>query len=166
MKLGLTKAPTSNEQDESIIKPVYGTDYAACFDLKADIKGRKIKYYTKYGEPKSDVIDQVEGFLLEEGERVLIPTGFIFDIPAGFGMNIVPRSGLAWKQGISILNAPAKIDSDYTDETFVIVWNTTDSPFTINHGDRIAQAEISPVYRVELDSLGERDGGFGSSGVQ
>jgi len=165
MKLGLTKAPASNEQDESIIKPVYGTDYAACFDLKADIKGREIKF--KYGGlDDSYPMDKYESYMVVGGECTLIPTGFIFDIPAGFRMNIVPRSGLAWKHGVTIMNAPATIDSDYTDETFVIVWNTTDEPFTINHGDRIAQAEINPVYRVELDSLGERDGGFGSTNLQ
>lgn len=168
MKLGLTKAPASNEQDESIIKPLYGTDYAACFDLKADIKGRCIKYKNDMGLRSGSVSfdDTDTSYRLDAGERALIPTGFIFNIPAGFRMNIVPRSGLAWNHGITIMNDPATIDSDYTDETFVIVWNTTDSSFTINHGDRIAQAEINPVYRVELDSLGERDGGFGSSGLQ
>lgn len=80
-------------------------------------------------------------------------------------MNIMSRSGLSWKDGVVVLNAPAVIDEDYKEETFVMLHNTSKNPFVIEHGMRIAQAEINPVYRVELGSIGERDGGFGSSGL-
>ncbi len=164
MKLTLTQAPASNETELSNIKPVYGSDKAACFDLKADLKGRDIKICTEKGF--KEVCYNGLGIVLEKGERVLIPTGFIFGIPDGFRMNIVSRSGLSWKSGIIVLNAPGVIDEDYVDETFVVVHNTSPEPFIIEHGDRIAQAEINPVYRVELDSLGERESGFGSSGLK
>lgn len=175
MKLELTQAPASNETELSTIKPVYGSDKAACFDLKADLKGRLIQY--KDTTPSSWSANGVNGeillgddshqsFRVDKGERVLIPTGFIFGIPEGFRMNIVSRSGLSWNSGIIVLNAPAVIDEDYVDETFVVVHNTSSEPFIIEHGMRIAQAEINPVYRVELDSLGERESGFGSSGLK
>lgn len=164
MKLTLTQAPASNETDLSTIKPVYGSDKAACFDLKTDLKGRSIKVLWRGGG--YTVVDCSGSFRLESGERVLIPTGFIFGIPAGFCMNIISRSGLSWKNGIIVLNAPAVIDEDYVDETFVVVHNTSSGAFVIEHGMRIAQAEINPVYRVELDSLGERESGFGSSGLK
>lgn len=164
MKLTLTQAPASNETDLSTIKPVYGSDKAACFDLKADLKGRSIKVLWEGGG--YTIGDCSGSFHLESGSRVLIPTGFIFGIPEGFRMNIVSRSGLTWKSGIIVLNAPGVVDEDYVDETFVVVHNTSSEPFVIEHGDRIAQAEINPVYRVELDSLGERESGFGSSGLK
>lgn len=163
MKLELTQAPASNETDLSTIMPVYGSEYAACFDLRADLKGRVVKIL---GETYSEIHRIRNGFTLLPNTRALIPTGFIFGIPAGYRMNLVSRSGLSWKSGIIVLNAPAVIDEDYVDETFVVVHNTSSEPFVIEHGMRICQAEINPVYRVELNSLGERESGFGSSGLQ
>jgi len=142
--------------------PTYGTDNAACFDLRADIL-----YRVCQGSGGSLGINCIDGeMVLNPGKRYLIPTGFTFHIPDGYQMKINPRSGLAWKHGITVLNAPATIDSDYKDETFVILYNSSNQPFVINHGDRIAQGEIVQVNRVNLESLGERKGGFGSSGVK
>jgi dUTP pyrophosphatase len=132
--------PTS----DTSVPPVYGSDFAACFDLHANLD-----------HPVN----------MSPGQRALIPTGFIFHIPDGYQMKINPRSGSAWKHGITVLNAPATIDSDYNDETFVVLYNAGECDFTVLHGDRIAQAEIVPVHRVNLKSLGERKGGFGSTGV-
>ena len=147
------------------IYPTYGTDQAACFDLCADLRGRKIAY--KYnGLGTSHQADKdITHISLDGYNRMLIPTGFIFHIPDGYQMKINPRSGLAWKNGITILNAPATIDSDYEDETFVVLYNTSSEPFIIEHGMRIAQAELVKVNRVNLDSGGKRQGGFGSTGV-
>lgn len=142
--------------------PTYGSDQAACFDLRGDLLDRWCK-----GSGGSLGVNCVDGeMVLNPGKRYLIPTGFIFHIPDGYQMKINPRSGLAWKNGITILNAPATIDSDYKDETFVVLYNTSSEPFIVNHGDRIAQAEIVSANRVDLESLGERGGGFGSSGVK
>lgn len=143
--------------------PTYGSDKAACFDIRADIYERDVKIFN--GANKKISFSGFDYLELQTRERALIPTGFVFHIPDGYQLKINPRSGLAWKHGITVLNAPATIDSDYTQELFVVLYNSSGEDFTINHGDRIAQAELVPVIRCDFDSLGERSGGFGSSGV-
>lgn len=161
LELGLTQVVESNADLEDIL-PTYGSDKAAAFDLRADLEGRDIKVMWDGG---SYTVKGSSGkLILEPNARVLIPTGFVFGIPEGYQMNIYSRSGLTWKNGIIVLNAPALIDFDYKDETFVVLYNSSSNPFVIEHGMRVAQAAINPVHRVELGSLGERKGGFGSSG--
>ncbi len=138
--------------------PIYGSDQAACFDLRVDSKSLKSKF-------KDGTIQTSSSFSIMPGERVLLPTGFIFHIADGYQLKINPRSGLAWKHGITVLNAPATIDSDYKGELFIVLYNAGSETFVVKHGDRIAQAEIVPALRVNLESLGERKGGLGSSGV-
>lgn len=160
INLGLQQVPASKADLQDIL-PTYGSDKAAAFDLRADLKGRDIKVLWEGG---GYTVNECSGvFHLEPFSRVLIPTGFVFNIPEGFQMNIYSRSGMSWKNGVIVLNAPAVIDHDYTDETFVMLYNTSDKPFVIEHGMRISQAELNPVYRVDMDSLGERTGGFGST---
>ena len=112
-----------------------------------------------------------EPLVLKPGERALVPTGFRMALPHGYEAQIRPRSGLAYKQGITMLNSPGTIDSDYRGEVKVLAINHGSKPFTIRHGDRIAQMVISPVLQVninETDTLPgtERgEGGFGSTGV-
>ena len=112
--------------------------------------------------------------LLQPGERALVPTGLVLEIPAGWEGQVRPRSGLALRHGIGVLNAPGTIDSDYRGEVGVILVNLGTEPFRIQRGDRIAQLVIAPVQSVEweeveaLDALdgSERGaGGFGSTGV-
>ncbi len=109
---------------------------------------------------------------LDPGQRSLIPTGFRMALPAGYEAQIRPRSGLAWKQGITMLNSPGTIDSDYRGEVKVLAINHGDEPFEIKKGDRIAQMVIAPVFRAETDSVDKLpetnrgDGGFGSTGVK
>ena len=104
-------------------------------------------------------------------ERVKVPTGLFMEIPQGFEAQIRPRSGLAFKYGITVLNAPGTIDSDYRGEVEVILVNLGKEPFIIKSGDRIAQMVISPVFRAEvseaekLSETGRGAGGFGSTGV-
>jgi dUTP pyrophosphatase len=104
------------------------------------------------------------------GAHALVPTGLRFEIPPGYEMQVRPRSGLAAKFGVTVLNSPGTIDSDYRGEVQVILVNHGASPFVINHGDRIAQAVIAPVIQAcfaASDALGgtERgEGGFGSTG--
>jgi len=106
------------------------------------------------------------------GEVVLIPTGLKFAIPAGFELQLRPRSGLALKSGLTLVNAPGTIDSDYRGEVKVIVTCVVNTPCVIHRGDRIAQAVLAPVSRAswrESDSLPETtrgSGGFGHTGVQ
>ncbi|SIQ72192.1 dUTP pyrophosphatase [Rhizobium sp. RU20A] len=108
---------------------------------------------------------------LAPGERALVPTGFIFEVPDGFEMQIRPRSGLAFKHGITCLNTPGTIDSDYRGEVKVLLVNLGEAPFVIERGMRIAQAVVAPVTQVEVaesDAVSETArgaGGFGSTGT-
>ena len=103
--------------------------------------------------------------------RAKIPTGLFLEIPEGYEAQIRPRSGLAERRGVTVLNSPGTIDSDYRGELEVILINLGDEPFTVKDGDRIAQMVISPVARVavmEAELLSETErgaGGFGSTGI-
>jgi dUTP pyrophosphatase len=109
--------------------------------------------------------------ILKPGNRTLIPTGLQMALPAGFEAQIRPRSGLAIRNGITMLNAPGTIDADYRGEIKVIAINHGEEEFVINHGDRIAQMVIAPVTQfpvVEVTDLSKTQrgsGGFGSTGV-
>ena len=112
-----------------------------------------------------------EALILPPGGRAIIPTGIAIGMPGGFEAQIRPRSGLAAKHGITVLNAPGTIDADYRGEIGVILINHGDEPFTITRGQRIAQLIIAPVSRalwIEVDTFDETprgDGGFGSTGT-
>ena len=109
---------------------------------------------------------------LHAGDRVLIPSGFKVEIPKGFEIQIRPRSGLAFKNGITVLNSPGTIDSDYRGEVGVIIINHGSEIFFINPGDRIAQMIVSQLIQAELEEIdslsitARGDGGFGSTGVK
>lgn len=134
--------------------PAYETDGAAGMDLRANFTAAH----------------RATGTTLHPGARALIPTGLRLEIPAGFEAQIRPRSGLALKHGISLVNSPGTIDSDYRGELGVILINHGTEPFHIAHGDRIAQIVFAPVTRCEwtvLDQVSQTDrgaGGFGSTG--
>lgn len=108
---------------------------------------------------------------IEPGSRVAIPTGIALAIPQGFEGQVRPRSGLALKHGVSVLNAPGTIDPDYRGEVQVILVNHGSAPFTVTRGMRIAQLVFAPVTRVamqrvaSLDATARGDGGFGSTGL-
>ena len=108
--------------------------------------------------------------ILGPGQHALVPTGLIVALPSGFEAQVRPRSGLAAKHGVTVLNAPGTVDADYRGEVGVLLINHGGTPFTIRRGERIAQLVISPVTRVELvaaPSLSSTDrggGGFGSTG--
>lgn len=116
-------------------------------------------------------IRAAEAMTLPPGARALVPTGFAIAIPPGYEVQVRPRSGLAIKHGITCLNTPGTIDSDYRGEVKVILANLGGSDFAIARGDRIAQIVIAPVTRgqfVETDILDDTtrgSGGFGSTGV-
>lgn len=104
-------------------------------------------------------------------ERALVPTGLFIELPAGFEAQIRPRSGLAIKHGISLVNAPGTIDADYRGEIKVIMINLSNEPFTIADGERICQMVVAKHERVEweqtdeLDKTARGEGGFGHTGV-
>jgi dUTP pyrophosphatase len=112
-----------------------------------------------------------EDVVIRPGERLLVPTGLVLEIPQGWEGQVRPRSGLALRHGIGILNAPGTIDSDYRGEVAVILVNLGEAPFPIKRGDRIAQLVFARVETVEweeaesLDGSGRGAGGFGSTGV-
>ncbi len=105
------------------------------------------------------------------GQIVLIPSGFAVAVPAGYELQIRPRSGLAIRHGITIINSPGTIDADYRGEVCIGLINLGTRPYTIRRGDRIAQMVLSPVIRMKLDRVGELDqtkraaGGFGHTGL-
>jgi dUTP pyrophosphatase len=109
--------------------------------------------------------------VLRPGERLLVPTGLALEIPPGWEGQVRPRSGLALRHGIGMVNAPGTIDSDYRGEVGVLLINLGAEPFTLRRGDRIAQLVIARVESVEweeaeaLDGSDRGEGGFGSTGV-
>jgi len=131
--------------------PGYSTDHSAGMDLRAFLK-----------EPKT----------LKPLERALIPTGLFIELPVGFEAQVRPRSGLALKKGLSVLNTPGTIDADYRGEIGVILINLSNEAVTIENGERICQMVIARHEQAELvqvEILNETDrgsGGFGSTGVK
>ena len=113
-----------------------------------------------------------EPVVIPVGKRAMIPTGLFLAIPEGFEIQVRPRSGLAAKNGVTVLNTPGTIDSDYRGEVKIILINLGDADFTVNNGDRIAQLIVAPVTQgifVKTDKLDETErgaGGFGSTGVK
>ena len=112
-----------------------------------------------------------EDIKLKPGERAIIPSGLSFELPPGFEMQSRPRSGLALKQGLTVLNSPGTIDSDYRGEVKTLILNTSKENVTIKDQERIAQLVLCPVFRAKFIEWGELsktergEGGFGSTGV-
>jgi dUTP pyrophosphatase len=131
--------------------PVYATDGASGMDVRADIT--------------SDIV-------MQPLQRVLVPTGLFMEIPVGYEVQVRPRSGLAIHQGITCLNTPGTIDSDYRGEVKVILINLSSSEQVIRHGDRIAQLVVQLVGKAhwlvveEIDDTHRSSGGFGHTGRQ
>lgn len=136
---------------EGLKLPAYATEDSAGFDLLAAV---------------------TTPLTLKPGERKLVPTGLAIALPAGFEAQVRPRSGLALKQGVTVLNSPGTVDADYRGEVGVILINHGTSDFLIQRGDRIAQMVVAPVARAslietaELPPSGRGAGGFGSTGIK
>lgn len=135
------------------------------------LDGAVIPQYKTKGAAGCDVCAFLsEALTLKPMERFAVPTGLLFEIPEGYEIQVRPRSGLAIKNGITCLNTPGTIDSDYRGEVKVILVNLGSEDFVINNGDRIAQLVVSPVtignfIKVEkLDETERGSGGFGSTG--
>ena len=131
--------------------PAYATEGSAGMDLRANL---------------------LQPLILQPLERNLVPTGLFIELPAGYEAQIRPRSGMALKQGITCLNSPGTVDSDYRGELKIILINLSDTVQEINHGDRIAQMIIAKTERAELlvvPQLNESQrgvGGFGHTGIE
>ncbi len=140
-------------------------DPAAAADLR-------IPSYETAGSSGMDVCAAVtDQVTIGPGARALIPTGFAVAIPAGYEIQVRPRSGLAVKHGLSLPNSPGTIDADYRGEVKIAMINLGQEPVTIKRGDRVAQLVVAPVVRAALDVVSELDdtargsGGFGHTGV-
>ncbi len=138
--------------DPNVALPAYETDGAAGADVRANIPDGAI--------------------LLRPGSRALIPTGLRFEIPQGFEVQVRPRSGLALKHGVTLVNSPGTIDSDYRGEVGVILLNTGAESFEVTHGMRLAQLVVAPVtlaafsLQADLSETARGAGGFGSTGAR
>ena len=135
-------------------------------------EGLPLPAYATGGAAGADLCAAVdEELIIRPGERAAVPTGLVLEIPDGHEGQVRPRSGLAIRAGLTIVNAPGTIDSDYRGELKVLMINLGSDPVSINRGERIAQLLIAPVTRAsfvesEALSVSERgDGGFGSTGV-
>lgn len=143
--VALKRLPHSN----GLPLPAYQTDDAAGLDLLAAVE---------------------EPITLAPLGRALVPTGLAIALPSGYEAQIRPRSGLAAKHGVTVLNSPGTVDADYRGEVKVILINLSDTPFTVSRGERIAQMVIAPVSRAQfveteaLDATNRGAGGFGSTG--
>lgn len=128
----------------------------------------------RYMTPQSSGMDifaaVTDDVILEPGKIDLIPSGFAMEMPSGFEAQIRPRSGLAVKHGIGIINAPGTIDADYRGEVMIALINLSRQPYTVQRGDRIAQMVINKIYQAEvrevnqLDETDRNKGGFGHTG--
>ncbi len=140
--------------DRSLPLPRYETSGAAGADLRANLRPE----------------DREAGVTLPPMGRAILPTGLRVAIPEGYEMQIRPRSGLAVKSGVTVVNAPGTIDSDYRGPLGVALVNLSDQPYIVRHGDRIAQAVVGPVVQAgyvvveSLDETARGAGGFGSTG--
>ncbi|GAC1429277.1 MAG: dUTP diphosphatase [Candidatus Velthaea sp.] len=137
-----------------------------------DGAGLPLPAYMSAGAAGADVVAAVRvAITLAPGGRALIPTGFALEVPAGFEVQLRPRSGLALKYGVTLLNSPGTIDSDYRGPVGVILINLGNEPFTIERGDRIAQMIVASVVQAgfseaaTLAASARGNGGFGSTGV-
>ena len=133
-------------------------------------EGLPLPAYATEGAAGMDVV-AAESLVLAPGARHAVATGFAFAIPDGYEVQVRPRSGLALKHGVTCLNTPGTIDSDYRGEVKVILANLGTEPFPIERGDRIAQLVAAPVQRAVFDEVYDLDntvrgsGGFGSTGA-
>ena len=132
-----------------------------------------IPKYETSGSSGMDIAAHIaENITINPGEKALIPTGFSLAIPHGFEVQIRPRSGLAAKKSITVLNTPGTIDADYRGEIKVILINLSKEKFIVRNGERIAQMVVCPIAQVQLDEVKELfetdrgSGGFGSTGTK
>lgn len=160
-----------------VIGPHFATEQSACFDLRAYL-GPHLTHITGYCQNNRQCDQTIyQGatgryIQIDPGQRLLVPTGLIFNIPAGFSVRIHARSGLSLKQGLVMANAQGVIDSDYVEESKIMILNISTERLYIYHGDRIAQGEMVHQERYALvptetrpEQKTDRSGGFGSTGV-
>ena len=154
------------------ILPRYSTNKSACFDIHAClVPGEQIGRRGLSNIPHTVTVTEDRTISVGPHQRILIPTGLIFHIPENSSLRLHPRSGLAFKDGISLANCEGVVDEDYTEPVFIALINNSAVPFMVKHGDRICQAEVVIDARSEIKETdikptknSNRVGGFGSTG--
>ena len=168
MELGIFKVT------EKAITPSKGTTLSSCYDLSVCLHNEFVDVYQKGGKT-SRRVDNVNGqkyVVVHPNERVILPTGLIFDIPEGHDIKVYSRSGLSIKNGIRLSNNVAVIDNDYKDELFVLITNDSQDTFKIDDEMRVAQFELTEILSYDIKEVSEkptlvsdRKGGLGSTGT-
>ena len=164
---------------DEVKDPQFATDGSACFDICAYLDN-PVTVYSMNNHKEKRSPETVQWSDIEElqisiapADRVLIPTGLVFDIPEGYSIRIHPRSSISLKKGLALTNGEGIIDSDYYHETFIMFTNTSADEVRIKHGERIAQGELvkTETYTIEETftiptQTTQRVGGFGSTGTE
>lgn len=151
--------------------PKHQTNQSACFDLAYSSAGKGT--YTGYSHMNKPFTRQTKGTIaIAPGERVLVPTGIIMDIPEGYSVRLHARSGTSLKLGLVLANAEGVIDSDYVEEVMILLHNISGNSININSGERLAQAELVKNMEYSIEQTpsrpllkSQRVGGFGSTGM-
>ncbi len=172
MNIGIVKL------SEDVQVPQKATTSSACYDLKASLRSLTVKDVSPENVKGEALRINVNGdnqVVLRAGYRMLVPVGIKFVIPHGYSVRLHPRSGNAWKTGITLANCEGVIDSDYPNETFALLFNTSDADYTIKDGDKVCQFELVKDIELEFFESSEDDlkthikdcdrtGGLGSTG--
>ena len=156
---------------DDVVDPNYATESSACFDIRSYLKnGNRVRCYTPSNREISVAVAD-NAVTIKPGDRMLIPTGLIFDIPKDYSVRIHIRSSVALKQGLFLANSEGVVDSDYFHETFIILANKSNNTVSIKDGDRSAQGELVKVESslltrtlVKPEQSTDRVGGIGSTG--
>ena len=157
----------------TVMNPSLATANSACVDVYAFIQNKEISVYDRYNN-KSTIKTDEKSVSIRIGpkERILVPTGIILDIPKHFSVRMHPRSGLAIKKGLALVNCEGVIDCDYVEELMIPLVNTSDISYDIGHQERVAQMELVRTEHFVYNCIFERpttktsrSGGFGSTGV-
>lgn len=187
---GTITAPSTTAKTIKVFKlnehtqiPAKGTQDSACFDIRVNLLGElesgetNVTVYTKHNQDIKRKLEKDEKgnvFVeLRAQERLIAPTGAIFDIPQGYSLKIHPRSGTSLKQGINLINQEAVIDSDFVEELKLLLVNSSESYVKVYHGERYAQGELQEVIPTEFEEITERPqqktdrtGGLGHTGTK
>ena len=158
----------------NISLPKFATKGSACFDLAFQSAGKyDYKGYNSQNKEFNRTMHNGNQIYINPGDRVLVPTGMIFDIPEGYSVRVHARSGTSLKKGLVLINSEGIIDSDYVEELYLLIHNTSDNAHMITSGDRLAQGELVKkeeyvIWETTDRPLikSERVGGMGSTGVQ
>lgn len=166
-----------NNKNDPVKDLGYATENSACFDLRCyipeesvvkvfDENNNQLEIFSRWNDKHSSF-----GIILDPGMNALLPTGYIFDIPEGYCMEVFPRSGKSVKEKLNIINCVGMIDEDYVEQTYITLFNNSKKRAFIKHHERLVQAKVEKVEQVRFKNLMEppaqktrRNGGFNSTG--